>query len=74
MTDVVVCNSGIDVSPEKHDKIFKVFSRLHLQSFYEGNGLGRAICQRIAANQCSETTLVSSRGEGAEFTVKLPLA
>lgn len=74
MTDVMVGNSGICVFLKKHDEISKVFSRLHLQSSYEGYGLGLAISRRIAANHSSETTLVSSRGEGAEFTVKLAFA
>mgnify|MGYP000044064257 CR=1 FL=1 len=62
--------SGIDASDQ--ERIFGKFERLG-----DGGGdagLGLAIARRLANNMSGDVTLVSAPGEGARFTLSLPIA
>ncbi len=62
--------SGIDASDQ--ERIFDKFERVG-----EGGGdagLGLAIARRLANSMAGDVTLVSAPGEGARFTLGLPLA
>ena len=61
---------GIDVADQ--ERIFDKFERVG-----EGGGdagLGLAIARRLANSMAGDVTLVSAPGEGARFTLSLPLA
>ncbi|RYZ21623.1 MAG: PAS domain-containing sensor histidine kinase, partial [Chitinophagaceae bacterium] len=49
------------------------FTRLHPKDRYEGTGLGLALCQKIAHRHGGAITASSRPGEGATFTVYLPV-
>lgn len=68
---LVVTDNGIGIAAENHEKVFKLFQRLHVREEYPGTGLGLSLCQRIARNHGGEITLRSALGEGSEFTVLL---
>lgn len=74
MQATVPTKTATCLTPGKRLPLFNVFSRLHQQSSYEGHGLGLAICRRNAANHSSDITLVSSHGDGADFTKRVPFA
>lgn len=69
-----VRDNGVGFLPEYREHIFEVFRRLHHKSEYEGTGIGLAICKKIVENHRGFITADSTPGEGALFTVFLPVA
>ncbi|MBW3606029.1 MAG: HAMP domain-containing protein [Actinobacteria bacterium] len=67
-----VQDNGIGIDPAKHDDIFRVFTRLHGRSEYEGTGIGLAVCRRIAERHSGSIAVQSQPGEGSTFIVSLP--
>ena len=55
------------------NQIFTVFQRLHGRNEYEGTGIGLATCRKIAERHGGEIDAESQPGEGAVFTVTLPV-
>jgi signal transduction histidine kinase len=68
-----VRDNGVGFLPEYREHIFEVFRRLHHKSEYEGTGIGLAICKKIVENHRGFITADSTPGEGALFTVFLPV-
>ncbi|PVV16271.1 MAG: hypothetical protein B6D77_01140 [gamma proteobacterium symbiont of Ctena orbiculata] len=69
-----VIDNGIGIAPEYHQKIFKVFQRLHGQDDYPGTGVGLAIVAKAARMMEGEVKVESSLGKGSQFTLVLPAA
>ena len=67
-----VADNGIGFDPKYLDRIFTVFQRLHGRDKYEGNGVGLAVCRRIAERHGGSITAESAPGGGATFIVTLP--
>jgi len=74
VTWLTVADHGIGIAAEDQARLFRPFQRLHLRRDYEGTGLGLALCRQIAQMHGGEVTVESTPGEGARFTVRLPLA
>jgi signal transduction histidine kinase len=70
---VSVRDNGIGIEPKYHERIFGMFQRLHTQAEYPGTGIGLALCRRIAERHGGRIVVRSELGEGATFTVVLPL-
>jgi light-regulated signal transduction histidine kinase (bacteriophytochrome) len=70
---LLVADNGIGFDEKYVDQIFEPFKRLHGRSEYEGNGIGLAICKRIAERHHGAITAHSHPGLGATFSVTLPL-
>ena len=68
---VIISDNGIGIDPKHHDRIFRLFQRLHTRQEFEGTGVGLAVVRRIAERHGGEVTLVSSPGAGATFRVTL---
>lgn len=68
-----VHDTGIGFDEKYLDRIFAPFQRLHSRSQYEGTGMGLAICRRIAERHGGSITAAGNPGQGATFTVTLPL-
>jgi signal transduction histidine kinase len=60
VASVSVCDTGIGIAPEHHERIFEDFRQVDdsLSRPYGGTGLGLAICRRL--------------GKGSTFTLSLP--
>jgi light-regulated signal transduction histidine kinase (bacteriophytochrome) len=71
---IIVTDNGIGFNQHYAERIFKMFERLHGRTQYEGSGIGLAICWRIAERHGGTITAISSPGEGATFTVTLPIS
>ena len=68
---ITVADQGNGIDAADQERIFGKFERVG-----EGGGdagLGLAIARRLANSMAGDVTLVSTPGEGARFTLSLPL-
>lgn len=66
-------DNGIGISPEYHDKIFRVFQRLHAPGAHGGGtGIGLAICKKIVEHHHGRIWIESGNDHGAAFILTLP--
>jgi len=70
---VCVADNGIGLDEEYAEKAFSLFGRLHAATDYEGTGIGLAIVKKIADKHRGAVSVESAEGQGARFTVTLPL-
>jgi len=70
---LTVKDNGIGFDEKYADRIFGVFQRLHGRQEYEGSGIGLSVCRRIVERHGGTITAKSAPGEGANFTIDLPL-
>ncbi len=66
-------DNGIGFDPAYKDKIFEVFQRLHGKEAYAGTGIGLAIVKKIVHNHNGLITADGKLGEGAIFSIYLPV-
>ena len=69
-----VADNGIGFDEEYTEKIFTIFQRVHGKSKYAGTGIGLATCRKIAERHGGEISAKSTPGEGAVFSVRLPVS
>ncbi len=67
-----ITDNGIGIDPMNHDKLFKVFSRLHTEREYPGTGAGLSICKKIVKSLGGELGLRSELGKGSTFYFTIP--
>jgi PAS domain S-box-containing protein len=70
---IQVIDNGIGFDNQYNEKIFQVFQRLHSKETFAGTGIGLAICKKIVENHQGHITANGQVGEGATFTIYLPL-
>lgn len=68
-----VTDNGIGFDEKNADRIFQVFQRLHGKNQYAGTGIGLAICKKIVINHGGFITATSQPGQGATFSIYLPI-
>jgi signal transduction histidine kinase len=66
---VIVADNGPGIPVGEEARIFKTF----VTTRPDGTGLGLPISQRIVASHGGQITLLNNPGEGAAFTIALPL-
>lgn len=71
---LTVDDNGIGIAPEYRERVFRMFSRLHLQEEYDGTGIGLAIVQQVAESHGGTAWVEASPLGGARFCVRLPAA
>ena len=72
---VSVADSGIGIAPERLDAIFEEFAQADrtTERRYGGTGLGLAVSAKLAALMEGTLGVVSTPGQGATFTLEVPL-
>lgn len=73
--EIVVKDSGIGISPEKHELIFERFFQNELPSSIvnQGSGIGLAITKEFVRIHGGTIRVESEVGKGSSFIVELPL-
>jgi signal transduction histidine kinase/ligand-binding sensor domain-containing protein/CheY-like chemotaxis protein len=72
----IVSDTGPGLDAEQQQRLFRRFEQAEgarTASRYGGSGLGLAICRELALAMGGSIELHSAQGEGARFTVNLPL-
>ena len=68
-----VTDNGIGIDPQFHDRIFRMFQRLHADELdFEGTGIGLAICRKVIEHHGGRLWLDSAAGQGCKFVFTLP--
>lgn len=71
---ISVQDNGIGIAPEHHERIFRVFERLHGQDAYPGTGIGLAIVRKGIERMNGRVGVTSEPNEGSLFWIELPKA
>lgn len=72
---VMVSDTGIGISPERQDRLFKVFSQVDssITRQYGGSGLGLAICARLVEIMGGKIGVQSQLNHGSCFFFEIPI-
>jgi signal transduction histidine kinase len=72
--ELYIRDNGIGIDPRYHDRIFKMFKRLHTHKEFEGTGIGLAIVRKAAVKLGGSVRIESEAGCGSTFLLTLPTA
>jgi len=72
---IAVCDTGIGIAPENHERVFTGFSQAEASTTrrFGGTGLGLAISRQLVALMGGELQLESALGLGSRFHFELSL-
>ena len=72
MVAIRVADNGIGIAVEDRHALFRMFSRLHTETEYEGIGVGLALCHRIMALSGGRIVLGDGLDGGVSFICTFP--
>ncbi len=69
---IAVKDNGIGIQPEHHERIFRLFERLHPENAFPGTGLGLAIVKKVVERAGGHVRVESQPGHGSCFYLEFP--
>jgi signal transduction histidine kinase len=70
---IFIEDNGIGFDQKYSEQIFGMFKRLHLNTEFEGTGIGLALCKKIVEKHHGYISARSKINEGSTFIISLPL-
>ncbi len=70
-TIVFIKDNGIGFDMKYHDRIFKIFQRLHLAEEYNGTGIGLAMVSKAAQRMNAKIWAESEQNKGSCFCLEI---
>lgn len=70
---IYIQDNGIGFDQKYSEEIFGMFKRLHLNTEYEGTGIGLALCKKIVEEHNGFISAKSRVNEGSTFIISLPV-
>jgi PAS domain S-box-containing protein len=67
-------DNGIGIAAENHDRVVRLFERIHPATEYEGTGLGLTIVRKAAERMGAQFGFDSALGQGSQFWIDLTKA
>jgi len=67
-----VKDNGIGIDPQYHERIFKLFQRLHTREEYPGAGIGLSVCKKIVERHGGRIWIEPGTGSGTVFHFTIP--
>lgn len=64
-------DNGIGIAPANHQRIFRLFERIHPATKYEGTGIGLTIVRKAAERMGARLGFDSNLGQGCSFWIQL---
>jgi signal transduction histidine kinase len=68
---VCLKDNGIGIAPEDHDRVFRLFERIHAATEYEGTGIGLTIVRKAVERMGAQVGFESALGAGSNFWIRL---
>lgn len=68
----IVEDNGIGIPEEYHERIFKMFERLHTREHYQGTGIGLSICLKNVEEYGGSIQIDSADWRGTQFHIRIP--
>jgi PAS domain S-box-containing protein len=67
-------DNGIGIAAENHDRIFRLFERIHPATEYDGTGIGLTIVRKATERMGAQVGFDSKLGKGSQFWIQLTKA
>jgi PAS domain S-box-containing protein len=64
-------DNGIGIAPEDHERIFRLFERIHPATAYDGTGIGLTIVRKAIERMGAQVGFESELGKGSQFWIQL---
>lgn len=64
-------DNGIGIARENHERIFRMFERIHPPTEYEGTGIGLTIVRKAIQRMGAQGGFESELGKGTKFWIRL---
>ena len=68
---IYIKDNGIGIAAADHERIFKLFERLHPESGYQGTGIGLTIVRRAVERMNGKLGVESEEDQGSTFWIEL---